>query len=430
MIKLETNIIQTTVYPNKALIVRKGAQKINPQKTVLTISNLPLSLDPSSIRVKGLSLTGTMIEGIDIEKVSHKMSIQPKQDLIDKLEEFKRELKQLNNEVTFLDNRLSNNRNLEEKFVLDFSRYYSRGTVSLDQFSLLQDRLKDEYEELTNKKITIIKQIREIEREIEIVEADINNKSISNMRDDYTISVFLHNPSEDKSDDFQLEFSYVVSGASWKPMYDFRADKERGEISVEYFGMVTQRTGEDWNNVDLTLSTASPTIITTIPNINPWYIDEYIPYSPPKGRPAAKRRMSRAMKKMATHSPAPAVEAFMDIEVEEEPAEPEEAKSTSAIIEEAGEAQIFVIPKKETIASEKTPHQVLIAQITNPLETDFLAIPVITSDIIQRGKMTNESKLIFLPGEIRLFEGNEFIGKTWIEQIAPTEKFTLNSLWL
>ncbi|MHA2074502.1 MAG: mucoidy inhibitor MuiA family protein, partial [Candidatus Hodarchaeales archaeon] len=281
MTKLETNIIQATVYPTKALIVRKGAQKINPQKTVLTISNLPLSLDPSSIRVKGLSLTGTMIEGIDIEKISHKTSIQPKQDLIDKLEEFKRELKQLNNEVTFIDNRLSNNRNLEEKFVLDFSRYYSRGTVSLDQFSLLQDRLKDEYEELANKKITIIKQIREIEREIEIVEENINNKSISNMRDDYTISVFLHNPSEDKSDDFQLEFSYVVSGASWKPMYDFRADTDKGEISVDYFGMVSQRTGEDWNNVDLTLSTASPTIITTIPNIIPWYLDEYIPYSPP-----------------------------------------------------------------------------------------------------------------------------------------------------
>lgn len=67
----------------------------------------------------------------------------------------------------------------------------------------------------------------------------------------------------------------------------------------------------------------------------------------------------------------------------------------------------------------------LIAQITNPLETDFLAIPAITSDIIHRGKMTNKSNLIFLSGEIRLFERNEFIGKTWIEKIAPTEKFTL-----
>ncbi len=425
MIKLDSSIIQATVYSSKALVVRKGTMKIKPKKTALTISNLPLSLDPSSIRVKGLSLTGTMIEGIDIEKLSHKVQIKPVQELLDKLEDLKRELELINNEINFIDNRLGNNKSLEEKFAHDFSRYYSRGKVSLDQFSSLRNQLKDEYTELSNQKIALNKQIKKLKREIEILEFDIENKNISQKPDDYSLSVFLHNPSDDKSDDFQLEFSYIVSGANWKPMYDFRADTKKGEIIVDYFGMVTQNTGEDWNNVELILSTASPSIITTIPKIHPWYLDKYAPQLQPKERPAAKLRMSRTMKEMGAPPSAPTAGAFMDIEDGEVAPEPQEAKSLSAMIEDTGEAQIFAIPKKETISSERKPHQVLIAQITNPLETDFLAIPTITSDIIHRGKMTNKSNLIFLSGEIRLFEGNEFIGKTWIEKIAPTEKFTL-----
>jgi len=338
------------------LVVRKGTMKIKPKKTALTISNLPLSLDPSSIRVKGLSLTGTMIEGIDIEKVSHQVPIKPVQELLDKFEDLKRELELINNEINFIDNRLGNNKKLEEKFMQDFSRYYSRGKVSLDQFSSLRNQLKDEYKDLSNQKIAFNKQIKKIKREIEILELDIENKNISQKPDDYSLSVFLHIPSDDKLDKFQLEFSYVVSGASWKPMYDFRADTKKGEIIVDYFGMVTQRTGEDWNNVELTLSTASPSIITTIPVIHPWYLDKYTPHLQPKGRPTANLRMSKAMKKMGTPPPAPAAEAFMDIEDEEAAPEPQEAKTLSAMIEDAGEAQIFAIPKKETILSEKKPH--------------------------------------------------------------------------
>ena len=58
-------------------------------------------------------------------------------------------------------------------------------------------------------------------------------------------------------------------------------------------------------------------------------------------------------------------------EAEEAITEPEIAKAISATIEDTGEAQIFNIQKKETIPSDKKPHQVLISQITNPLESDF-----------------------------------------------------------
>jgi hypothetical protein len=52
----------------------------------------------------------------------------------------------------------------------------------------------------------------------------------------------------------------VVRNASWKPLYDLRAiiTEKKTEITIHYRANITQRTGEDWSDVELTLSTASP----------------------------------------------------------------------------------------------------------------------------------------------------------------------------
>lgn len=59
-----------------------------------------------------------------------------------------------------------------------------------------------------------------------------------------------------------LELTYVVSGASWHSSYDLRVEDEsdaaQNKLTVNYFGNIVQRTGEDWEDVALSLSTASP----------------------------------------------------------------------------------------------------------------------------------------------------------------------------
>lgn len=43
-----------------------------------------------------------------------------------------------------------------------------------------------------------------------------------------------------------LRVSYVVSDASWKPKYDLRVSSANRTMAVSYFGLVQQKTGEDW----------------------------------------------------------------------------------------------------------------------------------------------------------------------------------------
>src|SRR5260370_158658 len=71
-----------------------------------------------------------------------------------------------------------------------------------------------------------------------------------------------------------IDLSYLVSGASWLPRYDARVDVSSARVHLTQQALVTQRTGEDWADVVLALSTARPSAAATLPDEpTPWYID-------------------------------------------------------------------------------------------------------------------------------------------------------------
>ncbi|MHA1332073.1 MAG: mucoidy inhibitor MuiA family protein, partial [Candidatus Hodarchaeales archaeon] len=417
MINADTKVTEVTVYPNKALVKREANIKVLSGKNEVKIVNLPLSIHTDSIRVKGSSITGTIIEGMDVQRVSQTTHYEPDKTILDKLKALQDSLRQLNSEREFINVRIQNNSVLEKKFATDFPRYYSRGNVTLEAFTSLRKQLEEEYQHLKKRIMEIDNKKEKIEREIEILKKEIEKKNISFKPDFYSVVVYLNNPSNSE-DDFNLQLSYMVTNASWYPMYDFRNEPSDDKVTIDYFGMVQQSSGEDWNDIDLVLSTASPTVITTIPELRSWNLDieRYLPESAP---PPVRRAAKRAMKPLALSESALEIDAL----AAPVPASAVEAVRARAVVEDTGEIQIFKIPKKESIPSEDKPKQVLISQIVNPVSTTFISIPIKTPEVIQQGEMINESELILLPGEVSLFNRNEFLGKTKIKQIAPTEKF-------
>lgn len=76
----------------------------------------------------------------------------------------------------------------------------------------------------------------------------------------------------------------VVRQASWSSLYDVRADLSSHSasgkdssgptIALQYRANIAQNTGEDWEGVVLTLSTASPLLGSDIPVLQPWKIGQ------------------------------------------------------------------------------------------------------------------------------------------------------------
>jgi hypothetical protein len=64
-----------------------------------------------------------------------------------------------------------------------------------------------------------------------------------------------------------VRLTYLVGNCGWSPSYNVRGDLGDNTLRVEYNAIVRQMTGEDWDKVKLTLSTASPMISASGPAI-------------------------------------------------------------------------------------------------------------------------------------------------------------------
>ena len=78
----------------------------------------------------------------------------------------------------------------------------------------------------------------------------------------------------DSEGEAELSLKYIVSGASWTPQYDLRAtipsdEKNKPSVHLHYRASIAQTTGEDWTDVNLSLSTATPIRASEIPSLKP-----------------------------------------------------------------------------------------------------------------------------------------------------------------
>lgn len=71
----------------------------------------------------------------------------------------------------------------------------------------------------------------------------------------------------------KIEVNYLVPNAGWIPAYDLRANNTNEPMTVTYKARVFQNSGENWDNVDLVLSTFNQNTYATKPTIGVWRLD-------------------------------------------------------------------------------------------------------------------------------------------------------------
>lgn len=73
----------------------------------------------------------------------------------------------------------------------------------------------------------------------------------------------------------QSSLSYLVSDCGWAATYDLSATDLSQKINLKYKAQVYNNTGNDWEHVKLTLSTADPNLSASHPILSPWYLNPY-----------------------------------------------------------------------------------------------------------------------------------------------------------
>lgn len=226
----------------------------------------------------------------------------------------------------------------------------------------------------------------------------------------------------------EVELTYLVRNAGWQPVYAVRAMPASGTASVDYEALIMQATGENWNEVALTLSTAQPTKAATPPSVDPWSVDVWVP--PPvsiAAEPGGGGIYGKARRGVAAApgAPEPMALAMADASsADARAAELAERFSADASVGGDGPAMNFSIVRPVSAPSDAAIRtRARIATIEGPATFVYQTQPLVTEGAFLRGAIVNGSAYQMLPGRATIFVGADYIGSADFAGAAPRQSF-------
>ena len=415
MVPLKTTLAAVFVYPDRARMSRQGSLTLEAGTHALEISGLPIQLDADSLRASAYGTARARLLGVQAQRA---FFVDTPAEAIRKLEmeieTLQDSLKQMDALTKLLQGYRANLDSLTAQ-TETYAMALAAGENTVEAQLALYDALRARAEKLDAEMHATTASRREVERRLQKLQSELDQQRNTRPRERYTAVIEVEVL---QAGDLTVELSYVVSGASWKPLYDLRLLEEGEKIALEvgYLAQVSQQTSEPWENVTLTLSTARPAMAGTLPELKPWYIQPYQPPAPPP-QPAPVMR-AKAERPMMLSATAPFGEADAGLPVED-------AVEAQASVDTSGGSVTYHIPDPVTIPADGAPHKVVVARFALTPVMDYVTAPKLVEAAYRRVQNVNDSPYLLLPGAANLFAGDEFIGATRLKLTAPDEKFEL-----
>jgi uncharacterized protein (TIGR02231 family) len=401
-IDANAEITSVTLYRNRAAITRTATLELNTGGYTIFFKDIPSVAYLDSVQASvsdNASLLAVDTSNKPILVENSKLVTE----LVAQIEEVEAKLIDANSEGNAIILQIELLKTLIEKASNDKAPPIELELFN-EQITFAGNRMQD----LSAKQFENSNKIRKLKELLINLKQQKHNISIGTKNQiDAIVDIGVANPCE-----VEVQLTYLVSNASWTPTYSIHANTDGNTISIDYEAELNQKTGENWTDVSLTLSTAQPQQSITPPMPSPWYVDVY---QPPQ--PTSAPRLPN----FETKSDSALLERRLSLGTAVEVA------SAAAAVVGDGPAVSFVLPRTVTIPSDITESQTTsIASIETSAEQYLIAVPMLTDRVFVRSEVTNKSDYILLPGRASIFHGGDYVGKTSLKTIAPNQTFPLD----
>lgn len=415
-------ISAVTVFPDRAEIFRDVDAKLLGGTNILQIRDLPANLLVESLRIAGKADADIQIGALEARQVISEQEVQEEE-------------KRLKDEIATLADR---QRGLNDviaaaKLQISFLTSLSTALPEVIKTELLQGqldpaRLQEILSLLGDGAGKAYERIQTSEIEKRALDDKITalNRLLSQIRTgrkaSMTVEARIETAAAANAD---LVLSYQVPGATWRPVYELRLDSEQQSSQLVQMAEVRQRTGEDWSDVALTLSTARPSLNAQLPELETWFIDIVEP------RPLAKMKTeSRSLESFATTAQAPAEpemaeELMMDGGVAGE-VSMKEAGLVIAEVQSGEFAADYLIPGRIDLRADQAAHKFAISQRSMETNVAVQVAPRLFPGAYLYGEVIYDGETPLLPGPVALFRDGAFVGRSQLDLLRPGEKTKLS----
>lgn len=383
--KVNAPISGVVVYPGRALVTRKATLKIGAGTQRLVLRDLANLLENHSVRAE-LSGKDARIMDVEISSYAVREADDPAlKSLKERREKLQIDIDALSDRSSVLAFRSDYLKKAQESYLNGTDKNgkpVQRTPKEYDSMlSYLSKRIAEnaaDRRQLSREQTALSKKAKYLDRLIR----DARNRSSKASRRKQ-VTVLLESSSNTT---VRLGISYIVPQSGWSPGYDVRVLGNKNRIEFNGYGLVAQRSGEDWNEADIRLSTARPTTTSQPPTVEPLFV--------------------AGARGMRTDG------SFQN-------------KGNVSFTKRGTGSLVFAVPRKIPVASDGRPHRTPFTRHSLPVKFEYITFPRYgnTAYLLALGKNTMPQPI--LDGQINIFQENDFVGSSRSGSVLPGEDFEL-----
>lgn len=397
-------IDSVTVYRDSAIVTRTGLADIPVGQHRLIVRGLPDGLDPASLQVSARS-ANLRLGGIEVQRVVEQELVNAaeralnrklrdigdqKVALEDEIISAQAQLKLLGGVIEAPTGSGTNAPRLESVALSNLV-----GTVGSSDAAARQ--------RIRNARL----QLRDLDEQAEKLQADLQNVAT-----DHKATTELHALVQaDVAGSVPVSVEYQVVNVGWNWQYQARLDTQKKTVALVRQAQLQQGTGEDWKNVDLTISTSKPSLNTTTPPLASLFLSLDAPRYPASAGALEEVVVTggrRAGYGYNRQSSAPAVN--------------DKAQSAVMSVAEVFNTDFIAdyhLPGRVSVAADRQPRLYPIGD--ERMNVELVARANLAADRVAylEAKFTYQSDVPIDAGAVQLFRDDAFVGMGALPMVLP-----------
>lgn len=404
---ITSKVASAKVFLSGAQVSRSASSTIPAGPSILVFTGIAQGIDPQSIQVTGKG-------GYSILSVNHRVNYLSESPKKKEIEDLQVRIKKLEKDYAFEKAMQDVWANEEQLLNKNSSIGGQQNGLTAAQLTAVNDYVRERLKVTKTNWLAQQEKLAALHEEAEKLRQQLAQFQSQAPRPTSEIVVEINSPAE-VSATFTL--SYFIGNAGWTPAYDLRAKAVGQPIELLMKAQVVNATGEDWNKVDLSLSSGNPTLGGVMPTLSPWTLH----------RPqilneieTAARRYKRPM------APAP---SMAEKATADQGKYYEEMEATTVVNNTANYRTTtveFSIDAPFSVPADGIPHMVGVNSHSINATYKHYATPKLDKDAFLYARTTGWEDLNLLSGEANVFFEGTFVGQSFLQLDVPKDTMDIS----
>ncbi len=436
-------ITDVTVYRDQALVTREILVEGPKGQVEVVVTGLPARVALHTLAAEAPG--GSRIHSVTSRTKAIADEGRPEvREIDDQLESLKRDRRSIEARQQLLETKRTLISNLQQFTSSTSAKELQSGVLDSKQLTELAEYGLAKHLEIMEEGLALAEEDEEIGKQMELLQRKRGELQKGLNRSDKQALIYL---TKDSDAPVAIQLTYLVTGVSWTPQYNLRTGVARDSVLMEYNARVSQMSGENWIDVNLTFSTAQPSFTCEPPVIEPLKVA--LAAREGLGEQEIRKKIGELQQKRQSANQI----YFQNIDNISQPQGQQtaadfrdfdgnfalnEASNARQILEInngrmaawkpepsrlEGVSVTYSLNESATLASRSDEKILQIASVHLPANFYYVAMPVLTDYVYEEAEIVNTSEYVFLPGEFNAYANGEFVGRGLVKLAAIGEGF-------